>query len=133
MTTYFSPACFSLPDCFSTCKITHELPVTQLARNVDLFHLVIADYRRPETLSLPHGLAPPIKPTTHFQPSHVTLNPRMMALESGPISLSFPHMVGSLLGSTLHLLLKPRRGYRTLQPGTGPLAFVSCPLPNPGC
>jgi hypothetical protein len=44
----------------------HELPVTQLARHVNLFHLVIADNRRPETLSLPHGLFPPIKPTTHF-------------------------------------------------------------------
>jgi hypothetical protein len=43
-----------------------ELPVSQLARHVDLFHLVITDNRRPETLSLPHGLAPPIKPTTHL-------------------------------------------------------------------
>jgi hypothetical protein len=59
-------ACFSLPDCFSACKTTQELPVTQLARHVNLFHLVIADNQRPETLSLPHGLAPPIKPTTQF-------------------------------------------------------------------
>jgi hypothetical protein len=36
-----SPACFS--DCFSVCKTTQELPVTQLARHVDLFHLVITD------------------------------------------------------------------------------------------
>jgi hypothetical protein len=43
-----------------------ELSVTQLSRHVDLFNLVITDNRRPETLSLPHGLAPPIKPTTHF-------------------------------------------------------------------
>jgi hypothetical protein len=59
-------ACFSLPDCFSACKTTQELPVTQLARHVDLFHLVITDNQRPETLSLPHGSAPPIKPTTQF-------------------------------------------------------------------
>jgi hypothetical protein len=59
-------ACFSLPDCFSACKTTQELPVTQLARHVNLFHLVIADNRRPETLSLPHGSAPSIKPTTQF-------------------------------------------------------------------
>jgi hypothetical protein len=57
---------FLLPDCFSACKTTQELPVTQLARHVDLFHLVITDNQRPETLSLPHGLAPPIKPTTQF-------------------------------------------------------------------
>jgi hypothetical protein len=45
---------------------SQELPVTQLARHVDLFHLVITGNQRPETLSLPHGLVPPIKPTTHF-------------------------------------------------------------------
>jgi hypothetical protein len=61
-----SPLLVSLPDCFSACKTTQELPVTQLARHVNLFHLVIADNRTPETLALPHGLAPPIKPTTHF-------------------------------------------------------------------
>jgi hypothetical protein len=59
-----SPACFS--DCFSACKTTQELPVTQLARRVNLFHLVVTDNQRPETPSLPHGLAPPIKHTTHF-------------------------------------------------------------------
>jgi hypothetical protein len=58
-----SPDCF--PACFPAYK-TQELPVTQLARHVDLFHLVTTDNQRPETLSLPHGLAPPIKPTTHF-------------------------------------------------------------------
>jgi hypothetical protein len=52
----------SLPDCFSACKTTQELPVTHLARHVNLFHLVTADKQRPETLSLPHGLAPPINP-----------------------------------------------------------------------
>jgi hypothetical protein len=57
---------FALPDCFWACKTTQGLPVTQLARHVDLFHLVMADNQRPETLSLPHGLAPPIKPTTQF-------------------------------------------------------------------
>jgi hypothetical protein len=58
-------ACFSLPDYFLACITSQELPVTQLARHVDLFHLVITDNQRPETLSLPHGLAPPIKPTTN--------------------------------------------------------------------
>jgi hypothetical protein len=43
---------------------SQELPVSQLARHVDPFHLVITDNWRLETLSLPHGLAPPIKPTT---------------------------------------------------------------------
>jgi hypothetical protein len=57
------PNCF--PACFSAYK-TQELPVTQLARHVDLFHLMITDNQRQETLSIPHGLAPPIKPTTHF-------------------------------------------------------------------
>jgi hypothetical protein len=50
---------------------SQELPVTQLAKHVNLFHLVITDNQRPETLSLPHGLAPPIKPTTHFSQAAV--------------------------------------------------------------
>jgi hypothetical protein len=56
-----SPACFPAP-----LAKPQELSVTQLARHVDVFHLVITDNWRPETLSLPHGLAPPVKPTTHF-------------------------------------------------------------------
>jgi hypothetical protein len=59
---WFKTACFSLPDCFLACQTTQELPVTQLARHVDLFPLVIAENQRPETLSLPHGLTPSIKP-----------------------------------------------------------------------
>jgi hypothetical protein len=57
--------------CLFPCSAykTQELPVTQLARYVDLFHLVITDNQRPETLSLLYGLAPPIKPTTHFSQS----------------------------------------------------------------
>jgi hypothetical protein len=63
---------------------SQELPVTQLARHVDLFYLVVTDNRRPETLSLPHGLAPPIKPTTDFSLSRFTLHPkRVTALQSG--------------------------------------------------
>jgi hypothetical protein len=58
-----SPNCF--PACFSAYK-TQELPIPPLARHVDLFHLVITDNQRPDSLSLPHGLAPPIKPITHF-------------------------------------------------------------------
>jgi hypothetical protein len=64
MTTCQTPLLVSL--LVSLLAKSQELPVTQLARHVDLFHLVIADNQRPETLSLPHGLAPPIKPTTHF-------------------------------------------------------------------
>jgi hypothetical protein len=76
--------CFSLPDCFSACKTTQGLPVTQLARQVDLFHLVITDNQRPETLSLPSPwLGPSYKPTTCFQPSCFTLNLRVTALRSG--------------------------------------------------
>jgi hypothetical protein len=44
--------CF--PACFSSYK-TQVLPVTQLVMHVILFHLVIAENRRPETLSLSHG------------------------------------------------------------------------------
>jgi hypothetical protein len=44
---------------------SQELPVSQPARHVNLFHLVIKDNQRPETLSLPHDLAFPIKPATH--------------------------------------------------------------------
>jgi hypothetical protein len=51
---------------------SQELPVSQLARHVDPFHLVITDNQRPETLSLPHGLAPPIKPTTHSSQAAAT-------------------------------------------------------------
>jgi hypothetical protein len=65
-TSWFMTTCFSLPDCFLACKTTQELPVTQLPRHVNLFHLVIADNQRPETLSLPHGWATPIKPTIQF-------------------------------------------------------------------
>jgi hypothetical protein len=42
-----------------------ELQVSQLAGHVDPLHLVITDNHRPGTHSLPHALAPPIKPTTH--------------------------------------------------------------------
>jgi hypothetical protein len=97
--------CFSLPDCFSACKPTQELPVTQLARHVNLFHLVISDNQRPESLSLPHSLAPPIKATTHFQPSHCTLNPKeWQSCSLVPINLSLPHVAWSLFGSTLQIL-----------------------------
>jgi hypothetical protein len=40
-----------LPCCFCAWKTPQELPVTQLARHVNLFHLVIADNQRPETPS----------------------------------------------------------------------------------
>jgi hypothetical protein len=76
--------CFSLLDCFSACKTIQELPVIQLARHVDLFHLVITNNWRPETLSLSCGLTPPIKPTNHFQPSCSIQNlKRVTALWSG--------------------------------------------------
>jgi hypothetical protein len=46
-----------------------------------------------------------------------------MALHSGPINLSFPQVEWSLLGQVS----------RMLRPRAGPLAFLSCPLPNPDC
>jgi hypothetical protein len=60
-------ACFFPSNCFSACKTTHELPVTQLARHVDinLFYLVATDSQT-RILSFPHGLDPPIKHITHF-------------------------------------------------------------------
>jgi hypothetical protein len=62
MTACPTPLLVSL-DCFSACKTTQELLVTQLARHIDLFHLVVTDNQRPDSLSLPHGLDPPIKHT----------------------------------------------------------------------
>jgi hypothetical protein len=59
MTTCQTPLLVSL------LEKSEELQVSQLAWHVDPFHLVITDNRRQETLSLPHGLAPPMKPTTH--------------------------------------------------------------------
>jgi hypothetical protein len=50
--------CFSLPDCFSACKTTQDLPVTKLAKHVDLFHLVITDNQIPEISLPPPWLAP---------------------------------------------------------------------------
>jgi hypothetical protein len=99
---WFMTACFSLPDCFLACKTTQELPVTQLARHVDLFHLIIADHHRPDSLSLPHGLAPPIKHTTHFSQAAAPW-PWGTALRSGLINLPFPHVAWSLFGRTLQI------------------------------
>jgi hypothetical protein len=43
------------------------------------------------------GLVPPIKPTTHFQPSHCTLNLKYWQFcHLDPINLSFPYVVWSL-------------------------------------
>jgi hypothetical protein len=75
---------------------SQELPVFQLARHVDLLHLVIADNRRPETLSLPHGFAPPIKPIPI--PAKLLLpdlGVRGTAHQS-VINLSFPHVAWGL-------------------------------------
>jgi hypothetical protein len=97
-----SPLLVSLPDCFLACKTTQELPVTQLARHVDLFHLVITDNQKPEALSLPHGLAPPIKPTTHFsQASSLWTQKSDSPAVWFLMSLSFPHVAWSLFGSSL--------------------------------
>jgi hypothetical protein len=64
MTTCQSPLLVSLP--VSLLAKSQELPVSQLGRHDDLCHMVITDNQKPETLSLPYGLAPPIKPITHF-------------------------------------------------------------------
>jgi hypothetical protein len=70
---------------------------------------VVTDNQRLETLSLPHGLGPPIKPTTHFsQPLLPDLGGGELGEVGGSpavwflINLSFPHMAWSLLGSSLH-------------------------------
>jgi hypothetical protein len=87
-------ACFSLPDCFLACKTIQELPVSQLPRHINLFHLVITNNHGGETLSLPHGLTLPIKPTTQFtQVAAPDLGEA--ALQSGLINLSFPHVAWS--------------------------------------
>jgi hypothetical protein len=91
-----------------------------------------ADNQRPDSLSLPHGLASTIKPTTHFQLSHLTLNPkRVMALRSGPINLSFPHVAWSLFSSTLHLVPKPRRVCQDALAWDWSLGFRVLPFPKP--
>jgi hypothetical protein len=55
-----------MSDCFSHfIERSLDLILWIKFRHVDLFHLVITDNQRPETLSL-HGLALPIKPTTQF-------------------------------------------------------------------
>jgi hypothetical protein len=82
---------------------SQELPVSQLARHVNLLHLVITDNRRPETLSLPPWLGPSYKAHYPFQPSPCSLNPRETSQQSViSINLSFPHTVWSLFGSSLH-------------------------------
>jgi hypothetical protein len=99
------PLASPLPDCFSACKTPQELLVTELAWYVDLFHLVIADIGDQRLSPSPMAWPPPIKPTTHFQPSHCTLNPKeWQSCGLVPINLSFPHMAWSLFGSTLQFL-----------------------------
>jgi hypothetical protein len=91
-----------LPACFSAYKI-QELPVTQLARQVDLFHLVTTENQRPKTLSLPHGLAPPIKPTTHFSQAAILWT--WGSAQQSVINLSFPHETWSLFGGSLQFYI----------------------------
>jgi hypothetical protein len=65
---WFMNACQTsllIPLLVSLLEKSQEPPVTQLARHVDLFHLVTTDNWRQETLSLHSGLAPPIKHATH--------------------------------------------------------------------
>jgi hypothetical protein len=84
---------------FLSCKTTQELPVTQLARHVDLFHLIIwSQIIRDQTfLPLP-WLGPSYKAHYPFQQSC------SLICSLVPINLSFPHMVWSLFGSTLQKL-----------------------------
>jgi hypothetical protein len=97
-------------DCFSAWKTPQKLPGIQLARHVDLFHLVVTDNQRPETLSVPHALDPPIMHTTHFTQSAAPWPQGGSPTVWIPINLSFPHMEWSLFTSTLHLVPKPGRG-----------------------
>jgi hypothetical protein len=91
------------PVCFSAWKTPQELPVTQLARHVDLFYLAIADNQRPDSLSLPHGLAPPIKPTNQFSQAASLWTQEWQPFGLVPINLSFPHVAWSLFGSSLQI------------------------------
>jgi hypothetical protein len=58
-------ACKTLLLVFLFAK-SQERSVSQLARHVDLFHLVNTDNQRRGTVSLPHRMAPLIKPPTHY-------------------------------------------------------------------
>jgi hypothetical protein len=101
----FMTAC-PTPICFSAWKTPQKLLVTQLARHVYPCHLVTTDNQRPETLSLPHGLDPPIKHTTHFSQAAAPWSGGGGGAGCSPgiwilINLSFPHMVRSSFSSTL--------------------------------
>jgi hypothetical protein len=95
--------CDCLPNfaaCFPASKC-QELPVSQLARHINPFHLVITENRRLETLSLPHGLAPPIKPTTHSSQAAAPWIQGSVQQSALSINLYFPHVAWSLFGSSL--------------------------------
>jgi hypothetical protein len=97
-----SPLLISLPDCFSACKTTQKLPVTQLARHVGLFHLVITDNQTRDSLP-PPWLGPPIKHTTQFsQAASLWTQKSDSPVFWFLINISFPHVAWSLFSSTLH-------------------------------
>jgi hypothetical protein len=75
MTTCQTPLLVSL--FVSLLAKSQELPVIQLVRHVDLFHMVITDNQRSETLSLPPSLGPSYKAHHPIQPSCYTLNLRV--------------------------------------------------------
>jgi hypothetical protein len=102
---------------------SQELPVSQLARHVDRLHLVITDNWKSETLSLPHGIASPIKPTTNSSQATAVWTWKSDNPAVWPCCSAVPHI----------WCQNPEEVNRMLQPGAGPLAFVSCPLPNPDC
>jgi hypothetical protein len=95
-----------------------ELPVSQLAKHVNLFHLVITDNgdQQPSwslggTPSLSHGVVPPIKPPTHSSWA-AALWARESAWQSVlPINLSFLHMAWALFCSSLHKVVVISRLY----------------------
>jgi hypothetical protein len=73
MTTCQTPLLVSL--LVSLLAKSQELPVTQLARHVNLFHLVITDNQTRNSLP-PPWLGPSYKAHYPFQPSCCTLNPK---------------------------------------------------------
>jgi hypothetical protein len=88
-----------------------ELPVSQLTKHVDPFHLVITDKWRPaaqlfsgKNTLRPSWCGPFYKAPYPFQPSCCTLNPRRLAQQSVlAINLCFLHMAWSLFGNSLPL------------------------------
>jgi hypothetical protein len=87
---------------FLLAKQLRNFQLLNLARNVHLFHLMVTDNQRGYSLSLPHGLAPPMKSTTQFsQAASLWIWKSDSPVVWFLVNISFPHVAWSLLGSTL--------------------------------